>query len=475
MLTGLTFASPGGMRCADILALPRCRTLVYAKQDTPPPQDMDAESDKKRKSDSAESLARSAKKSAAAKQPTPNTVADGANPELSGETLPAPVWGHVMDYLPYTDVLKCLLVNKLLSFEAPIYVDEINIYKSSELDILPLVTSRRRFENVTEVKIYCLMTVSQVKGDGEMESCQFCVSAVDKIVPFLETFPYLIFCWIGGHNPHDIGEGRLYLHDEELCDGPPDHGRHFRRLIEHFCDAFERESLPRSLVLYGILGRFNVSGGPARCVTHRNQSCAFCLRVLRTFPLNALLLLNWCWGATCFHVGEIEQQIKKRNWSEKCLIHASVRFVAEEIFILTSVPIGGAQQKVLRERGAGDPTHFYYIPKLQLRRLSLMLELGMKLGMRGKFGLKTTKEYYLDGLHGFVDPVRRHALAKSTFDFLRDVVGYPFDEDDFVIIDDESDDAFKKLMSDDKYDKMELDLHVNEDDAVGGGGGGEEE
>lgn len=79
---------------------------------------MGTTSDKKRKADATDAADRSAKKSAVAKQ-TPNAASDASDPELSGESIPAPVCGHVMDYLPYTDVLKCLMVNRLLSFEAP--------------------------------------------------------------------------------------------------------------------------------------------------------------------------------------------------------------------------------------------------------------------------------------------------------------------------------------------------------------------
>ena len=63
----------------------------------------------------------------------PSSVGDGG--VVTVDLLPATVWGHVMDYLSFTDVLACLWVNRLLSFEAPKYVQYLCIFKPQELQV----------------------------------------------------------------------------------------------------------------------------------------------------------------------------------------------------------------------------------------------------------------------------------------------------------------------------------------------------
>jgi hypothetical protein len=66
--------------------------------------------------------------------------------------LPAPVWGHVLDFMPYADVRSALLVGKYIAVEAAKHVQTLNIMKEGEM----YIPAARRFANAEEVNILCL-------------------------------------------------------------------------------------------------------------------------------------------------------------------------------------------------------------------------------------------------------------------------------------------------------------------------------
>ena len=43
--------------------------------------------------------------------------------------LPAPVWGHVFEYMPYQEARSALLIGKLIANEAAKYVTTLNIMR----------------------------------------------------------------------------------------------------------------------------------------------------------------------------------------------------------------------------------------------------------------------------------------------------------------------------------------------------------
>ena len=71
--------------------------------------------------------------------------------------LPAPVWGRVLDYMPYQEVRSTLLICKAIANEAVRYVLTLNIVRDCELDI----PAARRFQNVEEVNVLCLIKVNE--------------------------------------------------------------------------------------------------------------------------------------------------------------------------------------------------------------------------------------------------------------------------------------------------------------------------
>ena len=365
---------------------------------------------------------------------------------ISGDAIPAPVWGRVMEYLYYTDILKCLLVNRMISFEAPKYVKRLVVLKSCEVEHLPLVRNRRRFENVIRVDILCLVVQDPtIAGDtAPNDDNILCTDVIDKIVPFLEVFPKLEYCLLGGLDQRKDLNRYLLTYYAEICSGPRDHASHFRRLVKQFVVAFERSSLPPHLLLNGLFDGFDTKiwGGCRRGA----GECSLCSSVLRAFPLNNLLQLHNAWNTSCYSNKEIAKWIRKRKWSRQCLVSASFRFTAQEIIELVRVPVGQSYRKSLEEMGAKHPSHLYYLPIFKASRLLLMLYLGIKMSMRDEIIRKhTTKETFLSSLLSDGDNEGGYALAKSTFDLLLQAE-YPFEENDFIVLDDTSDPQLKDLI-----------------------------
>ena len=383
---------------------------------------------------------------------TISTVLDAASDNdgttstrISGEAIPAPIWGSAMNYLTYTDVLKCLLVNRTLSFEAPKYVRRLTILKSCEVQHLPLVRSRRRFENVTRVDIICLVERDPQREEDAPVSIKgnmLCTNVVDKIVPFLEMFPKLQTCRLGGLEQRNLDWFILHYHARS-CAGPEGHASHFRKLVEQLAVAFERGSLPQGLQLWGVFEGFDTE--TCGCELDDHGECPLCSRILRTFPLNSLLQLYHFFGRSCYSDNHIEKCIRERTWSPQCLAASSFRFRSCETSELKGLPLVKKVRKWLEEKKAIDPSLLHILPGFKNDRISLMLDLGIQWGLTEKWKLGARK-VLLANLN------RKHkgggyALTKASFDlFIR--AGYPFKETDFVLFDSESD--LKKLMMDNK-------------------------
>lgn len=359
--------------------------------------------------------------------------------QATAEEIPAQVWGHVMNYLPYTDVLACLLVNRLLSFEAPAFVKELFVFESCELNpefllVAPAATKKRRFVNVIDVSIFCLLR-DVVHWSSEHPRHRLCTDVIDKIVPFLQAFPKLIICSMGGWDENLL---KLQYYNGEDCIGPEDHAAQYRRLIESFSAAFEQETLPQSLILdcFKIECRANVA------------ECEFCERVCATFPLSKLIELYYYQDNTCFFDEEIFEKIKKRNWNALSLRQASSAYVSGKTLDLWFTFVGESLKVELEKKGAEDPGFVYYLTKDQRKRIQLMMEHGIMNGAWGDEPEPLTKELVLRQMrHSDATKDRGYALTKTTFDLLVRA-GYPLDSGDFVVIDESKDEALEKRIKD---------------------------
>lgn len=161
--------------------------------------------------------------------------------------LPAPVWGGIIDFMPHAEVRSALLVGKHIAVEAVKYVETLNVMKSSELNI----PSARRFPNVDELKLLCLLEgTGTFNGDGDE---QFTISLETAISTpsFLSAFPRLKEAFVGGRLAYEYGRVDISYSPEE-CIGPEDHEEIIRGLIFTTAGAFKSGLLSQGLMIDGI-------------------------------------------------------------------------------------------------------------------------------------------------------------------------------------------------------------------------------
>ena len=95
--------------------------------------------------------------------------------------LPLPLWAEVFHFLEYKDARACLLVCRFVANQVSKHVKHLHVMRSCELE----VRSARRFPNVVDININCLLR----QDDHDDDSTQRIVpESVGRIVPFLSAF-----------------------------------------------------------------------------------------------------------------------------------------------------------------------------------------------------------------------------------------------------------------------------------------------
>ena len=190
-----------------------------------------------------------------------------SDPDPSGTPqIPPPVWGHVLDYMPYEEVRSALLVGKIIANEAVKYVRALNFMKSFQLDI----PSARRFPNVEEVN--CLSLIS---GDGYRQV--LCKDTTIRLVPLLGTFPKINYIYIGGLIPITSEDTELerISYSSRFCSSPGDHSAMFVALCQSLLGAFKTRLISPNLgkmegvleCAYGRMGVCSDERGHGMCET----------------------------------------------------------------------------------------------------------------------------------------------------------------------------------------------------------------
>ena len=186
--------------------------------------------------------------------------------------LPPPIWGHVLDYMPYEEVRSALLVGKIVAKEAVKYVHALNITKVCQMD----GPSTRRFPNIEELNILCMYDV--IAQSLCKETCQ-------RMIPLMIGFPKLKRLFAGG-----IGSGgHRQEYDAVIAvDGEQDgNNETFRVLVNHILSAYKMRLLPETIQ---TIGRSFCSEGLE--VQPRGEGAArssFCKDVCTYFPLEDVL------------------------------------------------------------------------------------------------------------------------------------------------------------------------------------------
>lgn len=221
--------------------------------------------------------------------------------------LPGAAWGNVLNYLPYHDVRKTLLVCRSVAFDAPPFVTHLQIHNAYELN----VPAARRFPNVTHLTFCCV--VSESTTGRSLNAV-----AIGRVVPYMTAFPKLRSCSLCDINS--------WGYNSYSCQGPNNHKALYRSMLESLCGAFEAEALSRSLQLRSFLPPYSTFTCTPTHETATNQ-CSFCRRIVRSFPLNAIIGIP---GATrkmksdrnqhfCIPHEEYLAIYRDRYWTAECL------------------------------------------------------------------------------------------------------------------------------------------------------------
>ena len=151
-------------------------------------------SNNKRKADALGDSGDSGRPAAIARLKDATSVSDPSFPTIPH--IPPPVWGHVLDFMPYEEVRSALLVGKIIANEAVKYVRTLNFMKGYQLD----VPSARRFAGVEEVNCLCLISGREsVNNRGNAANfIELCRDTTIRLVPLLTAFSKVRRTFVGG-------------------------------------------------------------------------------------------------------------------------------------------------------------------------------------------------------------------------------------------------------------------------------------
>ena len=163
---------------------------------------------------------------AGASEPKPGVV-------VSSSLLPETCLAAVLNFLPYSDVRRCMSAGKTMAVEAASQVETLNIMNPSEL----VGPAARRFANASELNILCLVSTALNNNQTDLVETLSMTTAA-RTTPFMTIFPKLKSAFVGGvrsiDGPVDDFDGPTespYLHSyswyrcRESSRGLPSFGR----------------------------------------------------------------------------------------------------------------------------------------------------------------------------------------------------------------------------------------------------------
>lgn len=322
--------------------------------------------------------------------------------------LPAPMWGRVLEFLPYGDVRKAMLLSRTIAFDAPPHVSYLTIYEAAEMNVRAI----RRFCNVKGTRINCVIR------DGALNP-----NAVGRVVPFISAFPKLMYCSIGRLDARK----NVTHYNVDRFTSPTYHRALFKSMLEALCGAFEADALPRSLIIDGFLSPFKTYWCDRESDTNEwAQPCRLCQRIIRCFPLNAIAPVPgisendyWNFNGQTFCIGQDECRdiIRARKWTGKCksALHRSKQI--KRLLLLRKHTLKGQKMK----RKGIEHSALYFLPSQNLQQLELIREVAGKFRIGRKDTMRSMRKSSSD---------RVYLLNTSTFERLKKI-GFKLKKKDF--------------------------------------------
>ena len=347
--------------------------------------------------------------------------------------LPAPVWGSILDFMPYSEVRSALLVGKHIAVEAVKYVKTINVMNSRELNI----AAARRFPNVDVLKILCLL-----EGTGEFNENgdeQFTVSleTAHCTPSFLSAFPRLKEAFVGGRLAFDYG-GPTFdnSYSPEECIGPEDHEEIIRGLVFTTAGAFKSGLLSQSLMIDGVDSCTWALAKKCRRVA--KKSCLHCWTLCRHFPFSQILREGFDPSDYCFTESDFWSILGERPGGKQAVEDATeerlCKFIEESLFSLVDSTVELKAKPIIEIhcRELGD-TVIWHLSKDSFRELDKVIGAGLD-------PRRIRKKYFLDEFKFFIDVssglnTEFNIWTKSTVIGLESR-GFPVSCDDIITVDD---------------------------------------
>ena len=280
---------------------------------------------------------------------SPTTAKKRKADEISDESvadvphLPPPVWGGILDFLPYAEVRSALLVGKHIAVEAVAYVRTLNIMRASEM----YVPATRRFTNISEVNILGLLVGTGKMNSEGYEMYSLSSDAVGRTVGFLTSFPKLEKFYLGGflyrEGRRGIRQRHHYNQELERNDSKDEDHKLLLGIIASLCGAFK----------IGLFSNVNKVGGVFEstlryCLPcgHRNRNsapgpnpCSLCKDICETFPIATLLRADVMeanathsisvGGFSCMKPIQFLKLISQRPGARRKLLEASETFLCD--------------------------------------------------------------------------------------------------------------------------------------------------
>ena len=351
--------------------------------------------------------------------------------------LPAPVWGHVLDYMPYEEARSALLVGKIIANEAVQYVHTLNFKKSCQLD----VPSARRFPNVEHVNILCLLLA---KGEGHADRV-ICESTSMRMVPVLTAFSRLKSLFAGGFYCYDGVMYQLDYFPRRHTGGPDNHMELFRGVVRGFLGAFQSKLLPSSLESMGGITNVIQDSGLCEEAEENGTACSSCRCIISYFPLADLVRFSSV--GECVDEAEYFRLLKKRSGAKELFKKHSAEKLID--FLNDSIEYydwfdeadshndAKALTKRIQHQGIGDTWGAQYLPLSPMRQLDALIDAGFdpkvisKADLYQRFRIGISDRPY-------------DVFAKTTFDALVSR-GFHFEETDLIVLDETKEPALKGL------------------------------
>ena len=399
------------------------------------PPDMSSSSDRERNPDDFAGDEAQAKRPAHANPKPPTTHTTDTEP--MAPHIPAPVLGHVLDYMPYEEVRLALLVGKIIAVEAVKYVQTINIMNGREMD----VPAARRFADVTEVNILSLVRFHPPDDQYDYHF-DLCETTAERTVPFIVGFQKLKRIRAGGIHPrglefHEYAFADLYLREDDAANNQGI----LRALVAHFIGALSTRLLPAELELRGITSSLKYvrpcrSGHPRGGASP--NSCKHCSKILKYFPVKDLIKSHTYYDRfTCFdRLEALNMLADRQGFKERC------REISEEYLVefidssLSGFTIKDDDLcKRLQNMGSAA-SRMFYLDREGRKKVDQLIALG--------FDPKSVSHRRLHDEMNIGEKDRAFDVySKSTFEFLVSR-GFPFYEADLILLDEAKEPALKK-------------------------------